>query len=149
MWYDEEEVGTIGVRAAGVKGINLKDEDYVIGVKVLEKDSKEVVAIVTQRGAVKKMKLSEFEKATRAKRGIVVLRELKAHPHRVVGFEMVKNTDQLSLLTEKGHIETVEVAKLKYTDRYTNGSFIFDETESGSVKEMWKIPTEESDETIE
>ena len=111
MWYDEEEVGTIGVRAAGVKGINLKDEDYVIGVKVLEKDSKEVVAIVTQRGAVKKMKLTEFEKATRAKRGNVVLRELKAHPHRVVGFEMVKNTDQLLLLTEKGHIETVEVSE--------------------------------------
>ena len=80
LWYDEEEMGAIGVRAAGVKGINLKEEDYVIGAKVLAKDSNEVIAIVTQRGAVKKMKLSEFEKASRAKRGVVVLRELKATP---------------------------------------------------------------------
>ena len=61
---------------------------------------------------------------------------------------MVKNTDQLSILTEKGHIETVEVATLKNTDRYTNGSFIFDESESGKAKEMWKIPIEESNEEL-
>lgn len=145
LWYDEEEVGAIGVRAAGVKGINLKDEDYVIGAKTNHKDSQEAVAIVTQRGSVKKMKLSEFEKTTRAKRGVVVLRELKAHPHRVVGFEMVNNTDQLSIQTEKGHLETLEVGSLKFTDRYTNGSFIFDENESGQVKEVWKLSKEESD----
>ena len=149
LWYDEEEIGVIGVRAAGVKGINLKDEDYVIGAKVLAKDSQEAVAIVTQRGSVKKMKLAEFEKATRAKRGVVVLRELKAHPHRVVGFELVKNTDQLSIQTEKGQIETVEVRSLKYADRYTNGSFIFDENESGKVKEMWKLSKEKSGEIVE
>ena len=57
---------------------------------------------------------------------------------------MVKNTEQLSIQTEKGHIETIEVATLKNTDRYTNGSFIIDESESGKAKEMWKISTEES-----
>ena len=147
--YDEEEVGAIGVRAAGVKGINLKEEDYVIGAKVITKDSNEGVAIVTQRGAVKKMKLSEFEKASRAQRGVVVLRELKANPHRIIGFEMVKSTDQLSIQTEKGPIETIEVATLKNTDRYTNGSFIIDESESGKAKEMWKISIEESNDDIE
>lgn len=149
LWYDEEEVGAIGIRAAGVKGINLKEDDYVIGAKVLMKDSEEGVAIATQRGSIKKMKLSEFEKASRAKRGVVVLRELKAHPHRIVGFELVKNVDHLSLLTEKGLTETLEVTTLKYTDRYSNGSFIFDESESGQVIEMWKIPTEEPDEINE
>ena len=139
LWFDEEEIGAIGVRAAGVKGINLKEEDFVIGAKVITKDSNEAIVIVTQRGAVKKMKLSEFEKASRAKRGVVVLRELKSNPHRVIGFEMVKNTDQLSIQTEKGHTETIEVATLKNTDRYTNGSFIIDESESGKAKEMWKI----------
>ena len=62
LWFDEEEVSVVGVRAAGVKGINLKEDDYVIGGKVLAKDSKESILIVTQRGAMKKMKLTEFEK---------------------------------------------------------------------------------------
>jgi topoisomerase-4 subunit A len=41
LWFGEEEVSVVGVRAAGVKGINLKENDYVIGGKVLAKDSKE------------------------------------------------------------------------------------------------------------
>ena len=43
----------------------------------------------------------------------------------------------------------MEVATLKNSDRYTNGSFIFDESESGQAKEIWKIAMEESDENIE
>lgn len=149
LWYGEEEVGLVGVRAAGVKGINLKENDFVIGCKVLKKDTNEEIAIVTQRGAVKKMKLSEFEKATRAKRGLVVLRELKAHPHRVVGFETVTHSDSLAILSEKGKLEIVEIASIKFSDRYTNGSFIIDESESGEAKEVWKIAAEESDDIVE
>lgn len=148
LWYEEEEVSIVGPRAAGVKGINLKEEDFVVGMKVLGKDTEEAIAIVTQRGSVKQMKLSEFEKTSRAKRGVVVLRELKAHPHRVIGFEMVTKSDCLSILSEKGKLETVQVASLKYSDRYTNGSFILDESESGQAKEMWKNLIEEADKSI-
>lgn len=149
LWYDEEEIPVIGVRAAGVKGINVKEDDYIVGGKVLVKDSQDMIAIVTQRGSVKKMKLSEFEKTTRARRGVVVLRELKAHPHRVIGMDTVKQSDQLGIVSEKGQSETIEVATLKYSDRYTNGSFILDENESGQVKEMWKIESKESTELVE
>ena len=143
LWFDEEEVSIVGIRAAGVKGINLKEDDFVIGGKVLAKDSKESILIVTQRGAIKKMKLTEFEKTSRAKRGVVVLRELKSNPHRVIGFDTVNKTDSLFILSEKGKIETVHAASLKNHDRYTNGSFIFDETESGKAKELWKISLED------
>lgn len=74
LWFAEEEIGIVGARAAGVKGINLKDGDYVVGGKMIEPDSKCSIIISTQRGSVKKMKLKEFEKASRAKRGVVVLR---------------------------------------------------------------------------
>jgi topoisomerase-4 subunit A len=30
LWFDEEEVSVVGVRAAGVKGINLKEDDFVL-----------------------------------------------------------------------------------------------------------------------
>ena len=36
LWFDEEEISPIGVRAAGVKGINLKDGDFVTGGKLKE-----------------------------------------------------------------------------------------------------------------
>ncbi|MDQ0220472.1 DNA topoisomerase IV subunit A [Peribacillus cavernae] len=149
LWFGEEEVGIVGARAAGVKGINLKDDDFVIGGKILDKQSVEAIIIVTQRGAIKKMKLSEFEKSNRAKRGVVVLRELKSNPHRVVGFETALMTDSIFIESEKGTIETIHVSSLRFNDRYTNGSFVLDETESGKAKETWKIGIEESSGTPE
>ncbi|CAH0347417.1 DNA topoisomerase IV subunit A [Bacillus sp. CECT 9360] len=149
LWFDEEEVSIVGARAAGVKGINLKDGDYVVGGKVLNKENAEAIVIVTQRGAIKKMKLTEFEKASRAKRGVVVLRELKSNPHRVIGFETAVKTDSIFIESEKGAVETVHVSSLKFTDRYTNGSFILDDSESGNAKGIWKISVEEKSDTQE
>ncbi len=39
--------------------------------------------IATQRGAVKKTKITEFEESARAKRGLVMVRELKSNPHQI------------------------------------------------------------------
>ncbi|RFU68684.1 DNA topoisomerase IV subunit A [Bacillus sp. V59.32b] len=149
LWFSEEEVSIVGARAAGVKGINLKEGDYVVGGKVLDKQKAEAIVIVTQRGAIKKMKLTEFEKASRAKRGVVVLRELKSNPHRVIGFETAVMTDSIFIESEKGTVETVHVSSLKFTDRYTNGSFILDDSESGKAKGIWKISVEEESDTQE
>lgn len=142
LWFDEEEISPIGVRAAGVKGINLKDEDFVAGGKILEKETSEAILIVTQRGSVKKMKLTEFDKSTRAKRGLIMLKELKSNPHRVIGLETVIPSDEIYIETEKGKVESILVSGLRYTDRYTNGSFVIDESEAGRAKEIWKIREE-------
>ncbi|WP_409270231.1 DNA topoisomerase IV subunit A [Neobacillus sp. SCS-31] len=138
LWFDEAEVSPIGIRAAGVKGMNLKEGDFVAGGKVIGPEGKESITLVTQRGAMKKMKLKEFEKAARAKRGVVVLRELKANPHRVVGVEAVEDLDQLFIQTEKGQLLSIKAGDLKFSDRYSNGSFILDEGESGKAVSLWK-----------
>jgi topoisomerase IV subunit A len=148
LWFDEEEISIVGARAAGVKGINLKDDDFVIGGKVVSSDAKESVVITTQRGSVKRMKLKEFDKATRAKRGVVILRELKSNPHRVVGFELANDQDEIYIQTEKGHIETLKSADIRFNDRYSNGSFILDEGDNGKVTTIWKVQST-SDNTTE
>lgn len=138
LWFDEEEVSIVGARAAGVKGMNLKDGDYVIAGKVFEPESKVSILVSTQRGAVKKMKLKEFEKSSRAKRGLVILRELKANPHKIIGFETVTEEDEIFIQTEKGQIESFKAADLKNSDRYSNGSFLIDESDSGKAVRIWK-----------
>jgi topoisomerase-4 subunit A len=143
LWFHEEEISIVGARAAGVKGINLKDDDFVIGGRIIHSDSNETIVISTQRGAVKRMKLKEFEKATRAKRGVVILRELKFNPHRITGFVIVKEQDVIYLQTEKGHIETLNTVDIHFSDRYSNGSFILDEDDKGKVTTAWKVPSSE------
>ncbi|MGE6260497.1 DNA topoisomerase IV subunit A [Heyndrickxia sporothermodurans] len=138
LWFDEEEVNIVGARAAGVKGINLKDGDYVVSAKLVENVKGEAIFVATQRGAVKKMKLTEFEKTSRAKRGVVMLRELKNHPHRIIGLDIVKDEDIMFIQTEKDVTESISIKDLRYNDRYTNGSFVIDESENGQVIEAWK-----------
>lgn len=138
LWFDEEEVNIVGARAAGVKGINLKDGDYVVSAKLVENMKGEAIFVATQRGAVKKMKLTEFEKTSRAKRGVVMLRELKNHPHRIIGLDIVIDEDVMFIQTEKDVTESISIKDLRYNDRYTNGSFVIDESENGQVIEAWK-----------
>ncbi|MGM0827614.1 MAG: DNA topoisomerase IV subunit A [Bacillota bacterium] len=137
LWFSEEDVNIVGPRAAGVKGINLKDEDYVVSGKIVKDPVKDYIFLATQRGAVKKMKLAEFEKTSRAKRGVIMLRELKSNPHRVVRIEVAKDTDKVGLITKKGKTEEVLLSDLRPNDRYSNGSFVIDEGVSGSVCETW------------
>ncbi len=138
LWFDEEEISIVGQRAAGVKGINLKDGDYVVSGQIITPESNQSIVIVTQRGSLKRMKLKEFEKATRAKRGVVILRELKSNPHRVIGFVIAGDQDEIFIQTEKGFTENVKIADIRFSDRYSNGSFILDEGENGKVTTVWK-----------
>ncbi|MDQ1145871.1 topoisomerase-4 subunit A [Bacillus sp. SORGH_AS 510] len=138
LWFHEEEISIVGQRAAGVKGINLKDGDFVVGGKVLNPDSTESIVISTQRGSVKRMKLKEFEKSSRAKRGVVILRELKSNPHRIMGFVVANNQELIFIETEKGFVETLKTEDIRFSDRYSNGSFILDEGENGKVTTVWK-----------
>ncbi|MGO4886409.1 DNA topoisomerase IV subunit A [Anaerobacillus sp. MEB173] len=146
LWYSEEEVSIVGQRASGVKGINLKEDDLVVNGKVIATDQYAELFVVTQRGAMKKMKLSEFEKTSRAKRGLIMLRELKRNPHRIVAFEVITEGDeQMFIQAEKGHIEVIDSQQLNPTDRYSNGSFVLDENQVGLVVDVWKeiVPEKE------
>ncbi|WP_456275346.1 DNA topoisomerase IV subunit A [Bacillus sp. AK128] len=139
LWFSEEEVNPTGARSAGVKGINLKDGDFVVSGSLIIPDQPVNLVLVTQRGATKKMPLSEFEKATRAKRGVIMLRELKANPHRIV--KMIPVIDQKHLIyiqTDGNSSETIDPIKLRSNDRYSNGSFVLDTDEVGDVQTAWR-----------
>ncbi|GGJ59103.1 topoisomerase-4 subunit A [Anoxybacillus voinovskiensis] len=138
LWFGEEEISTVGVRAAGVKGIQLKEEDFVVAASPIRHADSAVVVVATQRGAVKKMALHEFDKSSRAKRGLVMLRELKTNPHRIVSALILENdSGHVIVRTEKGETEAVDIATWKRSDRYSNGTFIIDSEEAGEIKEMW------------
>ncbi|SDH02542.1 topoisomerase-4 subunit A [Alteribacillus persepolensis] len=140
--FHEAEVSPVGQRAAGVKGINLKEEDTVVnGVTFAETNSKNTdIIIVTQRGAMKKMPVTEFEPSTRAKRGLVMIREVKSNPHHIHGLTLLQNNaaDTLIMQTEQGSMFPEKPADLKRSDRYSNGSFVVDTKTNGAVTDIWK-----------
>lgn len=147
LWFDEEEINIVGTRAAGVKGINIKEGDYVASGQVFEKEqtSHLQIIVVTNRGAIKKTTFAEFDKSSRAKRGLIMLRELKKNPHRIIRCLISDGKEIVYLRSDKGIEETVHVKDLRLNDRYSNGSFLMDEKEAGPIIESWLEKEQQSD----
>ncbi|MED0701499.1 MULTISPECIES: DNA topoisomerase IV subunit A [Aeribacillus] len=139
LLFHEEEVNIVGSRAAGVKGIQLKEGDAVVsGLVFAEKHvNDQKLAIVTHRGAVKMINIGEIERTQRARRGSMLYRELKTNPHRTAAILLVNGNENLVLETEKGIREIVPLSNVKVTDRYSNGSFYIDKEEAGEVADSW------------
>lgn len=131
--YSLDEVSVVGARAAGVISMNLKAGDHVVNGILVWSEGDTPITIVTQRGAVKRMLAQEISSLSRAKRGILVLRELKNNPHRVVYMTESIDNDDIQVITEKGKIKSFSSDDYPISDRTSNGSFLTDEKTVGLV----------------
>lgn len=142
--FPSQDVPVVGAKAAGVKSINLKDDDFVVASYFADTDS---FYILTQRGSLKRVNFNEIPAKSRAGRGLQVLRDLKKAPHKVFSSGTVKNvyggdlfseTDQelqmLQVLSQTDKLFEINLPDLNLLDRTSNGSFIFDEAIEGGVK---------------
>ncbi len=134
--FFEEEVPVVGAKAAGVIGMKLKEGDHVIGAVPVKTLTGNNLAIVTQRSSLKKIRLTEFEVASRAKRGVVMLRDLKTNPHQLVGVHLVTETDRIVLQSSRGDTKQIEAATLRLSDRVSNGSMVM-EGNVGDIIDTW------------
>lgn len=133
--YELSEIPVVGTVASGVKAINLRKEDFVAGAMVYSLEHKVVSAfLTTQRGAVKRFNVLEISMLTRAKRGLMVLRELKAKPHRVVFMDgEISSTSEYTIVAANGETKVVRPMDLTLVDRTSNGSALLGEND-GEVK---------------
>ena len=136
LHFSLSDVPVVGAKAAGVKAINLKDDDHVVSVLTLTSEQlaqHDTVGILTQRGAFKKMALSELPLSNRARRGLLVLRELKRQPHRIVTAHLVTAEDEtLQITTDQNQTVAVKIVDVPLNDRYSNGSFVLDTEKIGT-----------------
>ncbi|HHH4804082.1 TPA: DNA topoisomerase IV subunit A [Streptococcus pneumoniae] len=136
--FNIEEVPVVGAKAAGVKAMNLKEDDVLQSGFICNTSS---FYLLTQRGSLKRVSIEEILATSRAKRGLQVLRELKNKPHRVFlagavaeqGFvgdffstEVDVNNQTLLVQSNKGTIYESRLQDLNLSERTSNGSFISD-----------------------
>ena len=132
--YDLNEVPTSGAKAVGVKSANLKDNDYIVGYTLVDSKYLDLihVGLITQRGAFKQFKLKLVNKVSRAKRGVLVLRELKAKPHRITSLVSYAQDHILHITTSSDRHINIKTNEFPLGDRYSNGSFVIDTTTDGT-----------------
>ncbi|MBO0472764.1 DNA topoisomerase IV, A subunit [Enterococcus sp. DIV0840] len=140
--YPLEEVPVVGAKAAGVKAMNLKEQDYVVNGLLVHEDGDTPIVMLTQRGSIKRMLAQELPQLGRAKRGLMVLRELKKNPHRV-SFMSESSSLELLVTTQNGKQYTIDSEKYPINDRTSNGSFMLDEKQDGEILEVHEMHTAE------
>lgn len=137
LLYNESDVTVVGQRALGVISMELREGEYVVNGQTFTPEENPSLVIVTQRGACKRMLLNEFEISSRAHRGLVMLRELKAKPHRIRGFFLINEEDVILFRTTSGEKHQFSALELRVSDRYNNGSFMIDSDHDGEVSDVW------------
>ena len=149
--FNIEEVPVVGAKAAGVKAMNLKEDDVLQSAFICNTSS---FYLLTQRGSLKRVSIDEIPATSRAKRGLQVLRELKNKPHRVFlagavveqGFigdlfstEVEENDQTLLVQSNKGTIYESRLQDLNLSERTSNGSFISDTISDEEVFDAYII----------
>lgn len=131
--YDINEIPTSGSKAVGVKSANLKEDDYIVNYVLVDNKYVDLmhVGLITQRGAFKQFKLKLVNKVSRAKRGVLVLRELKTKPHRIAALVPYAQDHVLHITTTSDRHVKIQTNEYPLGDRYSNGSFVIDTTTDG------------------
>ena len=131
--YDISEIPTSGSKAVGVKSANLKEDDYIVNYVLVDNKYVDLmhVGLITQRGAFKQFKLKLVNKVSRAKRGVLVLRELKTKPHRIAALVPYAQDHVLHITTTSDRHVKIQTNEYPLGDRYSNGSFVIDTTTDG------------------
>ena len=118
--YKTSEVPLTGLRGSGVKAINLK-EDYVIsGISFNE--TAEYALFITDKGTGKRVKISEFDLMTRARKGLLAIRDVKTNPYKLIYASFINHKKEIGILTDE--ITYHKSSEFPICDRYQTGSNI-------------------------
>lgn len=132
LWFSKEEIPVVGIKAGGVKAITLKDDSVTSILNFNESDNK-YLAIVTDKGTGKRMHLKDFDKTTRARRGLLTIRDVKTNPYHVVAAFFLSPKEEIGL--KNGEITYYKGSDLTIADRYSTGSTL----RKGGVDTAFKV----------
>lgn len=139
--YPVDEVSVNGARTTGVRSMDLRDDDEVVNLALV--NDSDTIAMITQRGGFKRLAMKEISVTSRARRGVLVLRELKRDPHRVVDFMTIPaGNPPLEIMTSRERTHDVLPTEHPLSGRYSNGSFVVDTDVEGVPVSLRVKPAE-------
>lgn len=130
--FDVADVPVTGIRTAGVRAINLKDDDVMVDLALVTDGQR--IATITQRGAFKEMPLDEIAVGARSRRGELVLHRLKRNPHQIADF-LAYDADfagNFEVITDRPMFQDIAVNDHHLGSVKSNGTFVIDTDTQGT-----------------
>ena len=129
---DSNEIPVVGAKASGVKGINVKDDHVVTCMSPENYD--EYITVFTNKNTSKRIKISELDTMTRAKKGSTLIKKVKSTNYKITNAISVNNRDVVSIKTD-GDFKEIKTTELPIMDLSSTGSTISKTT----IEESFKV----------
>jgi len=121
--FPEGDVRDMGRQARGVKGIELGENDYLVGMTVSGDDG--LILSVTENGYGKRTFVKEYRAQSRGGKGVINVKTREKNG-RVVAIMKVDGDSEIILITAQGKIIRLEASAIRAAGRSTQGVRLMD-----------------------
>lgn len=118
--FNEEDLRPLGRTARGVRAINLREGDYVVGFDAFAADSKEQVLLVTTDGFGKRVELEEFRIQNRSGVGLIGTK-FKSDNSHLASLNVAKETDEIIIASAQGVVLRSKAVDISCQGRMATG----------------------------
>ncbi len=141
--FSESDVRAVGRVSQGVRGIRLDDDDYVVGMEPIY-DQTQCLLTITENGFGKRTELSEYRVQSRDGKGVITYK-ITPKTGKVVGIKVVKDEDEVMLITDTGILIRISCKDISILGRSTQGVTLIRTNDGGVVSSIAKISNESDD----
>jgi len=116
--FAESQVRPMGRPARGVRAMDLADDDYLVGMEIVEEEG--LILSISENGYGKRTRLTDYRLTARGGKGVINMKT-SARNGKVVGILSVKEDSDLMIVTKNGKIIRLESAEIRQAGRSTQG----------------------------
>lgn len=105
--YSEQEISILGLKAGGIKGINLKN-DSLVAMNTFDPLHSYSYVLISDQPGIKRMRISDIPSCNRSTKGTLIFKSPKTNPIHALSAYVLDVQDTLIIETQE-HKETVAI----------------------------------------
>ena len=146
--FDEELVRPMGRTAAGVRGINISEEDEVIGMVVVSDIENDTILVVSEKGYGKRTDVEEYRQTNRGGKGVKTL-NITEKTGYVIAIKNVVDDNDLMIINKSGVAIRTSVSELRVMGRATQGVRLINLKKGDEIAAVAKVEIDEDEDLAE
>ena len=134
--FDEEDARAIGRNSTGVRGINLEEGDFVVGMVCIDPDEQAAkpldILVVSENGFGKRSELDEYRKTNRGSKGVKTI-NITEKTGKLIALKAVSDDNDLMIINKSGITIRMPAEEIRVAGRATQGVKLISIREGDSI----------------
>ncbi|HET6890097.1 MAG TPA: DNA gyrase subunit A [Pyrinomonadaceae bacterium] len=146
--FDEKKVRPMGRATRGMRGIDLRPDDYVVSICAVSADDSERMLSVSEQGYGKQTPITTYRLQSRGGKGVINMKTTEK-TGKVVAVFPVEEEAEIMIITQQGKLIRIEASEIRKTGRSAQGVRLIkteagDKVTSASLVEAAEVESEET-----